>query len=685
MRGYALLELALVSCGLPAADERGALSATGNDSAFVSQRVPSALLAGEPFTVTVTMRNTGTTTWSEAGAYHLGSQDPEDNTNFGTGRAVLDPGVTVAPGEDATFTFELTAPTVPGTYSFQWQMVQEGVEWFGAFSPATPIAVSLAPPRYLAPDGDVLAPFVHLVTLHWSEVPAASSYDVAVADTTAGTVQAFPGVTATEQTVAVVAGHDYSWSVAARDGGGLVSGPATAAFSVRAAVPDTTPPTVSIPHPAAGARVSGRALVSAVADDDVDVRRATLWVDGRLRGILEEPPWLFAWDSRLSPNGAHIVTVVVDDDAHNRAAASVAVTVDNRELGPCIPPGDGSVGDEVAITAALDAPGKVALLCPGATYHLHDQVLVQFADADIHTQGFPVGAGRARLVVDGGPRSGAIQGVAVSGVSIRNVEIDGNRATVAAVGGDALVVLGGNGRDIFLDHVKAHDTRTWSTLHLFEGNPFKPAKGCGRALVVDNEFGPAGFPGGQWADGISLACRDSRVMLNVIRDATDGAIVIFGAPGSLVAANFIVAESRELLGGINMVDFAPFDGDYRGTVVVANVIAAVGAPIKIANAMGLPVWGCVFDDAHRNFGAKVVGNLLLGSFMHYGFVANGVADWTVVGNVSLATHAGVPEAACGFPAPSAPAPFLKDARHAGWTFQPEFVDGQVDALLGVHF
>ncbi len=685
MRGFVPFGLLLVGCGLGTAEERGAISAAGNDAAFVSQSVPSAVLSGETVTVSVTMRNTGTTTWTEAAAYHLGSQDPQDNTTWGTGRAVLDPGAAIAPGDEATFTFDITGPPVPGTYSFQWRMVQEGVEWFGEFSPAIAVAVALAPPRYLAPDGDVFPPHAHFVTLHWSPVDAAASYDVEVVDATAGTTLSFPGQTDTQLTIHVVAGHDYTWSVVARDAGGGASGPATAAFSVRAHAPDATPPTVSIAHPGAGARISGRALVSALADDDVDVRRATLWVDGHHRATLHQPPWLFLWDSRHASDGAHIITVSVEDHAHNHAAASVAVEVDNRELGPCIPPGDGSIGDEVALTAALDAPGTTALLCPGATYHLADQVRVRFADADIHTQGFPAGAGRARLVVVGGPRAGAIQGVGTSGVSIRNVDIDGNRTTTAAVDGDALVVLGGNGRDILIDGVTAHDTRTWSTLHLFEGNPVNPAKGCGRALVVDNEFGPAGFPGGEWADGISLACRASRVARNVIRDATDGAIVIFGAPGSRVEGNFIVAESRELLGGINMVDFDPFGGDYRGTVVAGNVIAATGAPIKVANAMGLPVWGCVFDDAHRNVGATVVGNLLLGGFMHYGFVANGVADWTVLGNVSLATHGGVPEAGCGFPTPAAPAPFLKDARHAGWTFQPQFVDGQVDALLGVHF
>lgn len=78
---------------------------------------------------------------------------------------------------------------------------------------------------------------------------------------------------------------------------------------------------------------------------------------------------------------------------------------------------------------------------------------------------------------------------------------------------------------------------------------------------------------GEWADGISLACKNSQVQGNLITDATDGAIVIFGAPGSTVSGNRIVAVSRNLLGGINLVDFMPFSGDYSHVLVSGNTIS----------------------------------------------------------------------------------------------------------------
>ncbi|HEY0050077.1 MAG TPA: Calx-beta domain-containing protein [Pyrinomonadaceae bacterium] len=112
--------------------------AAGNNSAFVSQMVPSQMSAGQSYTVSVTMRNTGGTTWTP-GIYKLGSQNPRDNWTWGTNRIQLEN--PVAPNETETFVFIVTAPAAPGTYNFQWKMVQEGVQWFGATAPNVIVSV----------------------------------------------------------------------------------------------------------------------------------------------------------------------------------------------------------------------------------------------------------------------------------------------------------------------------------------------------------------------------------------------------------------------------------------------------------------------------------------------------------------------------------------------------------------
>lgn len=107
---------------------------TGTDNAtFVSQSVPTSMTAGQTYSVSVTMRNSGTTTWT-SDVYKLGSQNPQDNTRWGRSRVNLPAGTTVAPGANYTFSFTVTAPSTAGSYNFQWRMVKDPGQWFGSLT-----------------------------------------------------------------------------------------------------------------------------------------------------------------------------------------------------------------------------------------------------------------------------------------------------------------------------------------------------------------------------------------------------------------------------------------------------------------------------------------------------------------------------------------------------------------------
>jgi hypothetical protein len=101
--------------------------------------VPSSLTPGQTFSVTATVRNTGNVSWAAGAGYALGSQSPQDNSKWGTGRIPL-PGP-VAFGDQVTFAFSLTAPNTGGSHTFQWRMLQEGVQWFGEPTPVRTITV----------------------------------------------------------------------------------------------------------------------------------------------------------------------------------------------------------------------------------------------------------------------------------------------------------------------------------------------------------------------------------------------------------------------------------------------------------------------------------------------------------------------------------------------------------------
>jgi tyrosinase len=111
---------------------------------MAQQGPPRPMLPEQHQTVSVTMKNVGTDTWTPGGAtpYRLGSQNPQDNETWGFGR--IDVPHPVDPGSEVTFTREIRAPSNFGVYNYQWRMLQETIQWFGDFTPLTVIRVEPA-------------------------------------------------------------------------------------------------------------------------------------------------------------------------------------------------------------------------------------------------------------------------------------------------------------------------------------------------------------------------------------------------------------------------------------------------------------------------------------------------------------------------------------------------------------
>jgi Tc toxin complex TcA C-terminal TcB-binding domain/Concanavalin A-like lectin/glucanases superfamily/ABC toxin N-terminal region/Bacterial Ig domain len=126
------------------------VSALGNGALCVSQSVPSSVQPGQKASVSITMKNTGTTTWTLAAGYMLGSQNPQDNLIWGIGREPLTQSDAIAPGQIKTFDFQISTPVEPGVYNFQWQMLREAVEWFGGYTPNVVITVAEIGKRLLS-------------------------------------------------------------------------------------------------------------------------------------------------------------------------------------------------------------------------------------------------------------------------------------------------------------------------------------------------------------------------------------------------------------------------------------------------------------------------------------------------------------------------------------------------------
>ncbi|GAA5892726.1 hypothetical protein JCM6882_000566 [Rhodosporidiobolus microsporus] len=306
-------------------------------------------------------------------------------------------------------------------------------------------------------------------------------------------------------------------------------------------------------------------------------------------------------------------------------------------------------------------------LCSGATINLESPVFFSAADQTLTTYG--AFSTRAKLVVNDASFTCAVYAAnqGLDRVTLSNVEINGNRPKFGwSSNGLALIEMGGNSVGQSIKNVKAYEPRGWSALHALEGSDNQ----CSGMIITDNQLGPAGnapsgaaqfrmarlkrgdadYTPGQWADGISLACKESTVTGNTITDATDGGIVIFGAPGSNVKSNTIVAENRVLMGGINAVDYYPFLGNFGDVVVSGNTFNAKSTLMKVGIAAGPSTWGSN-SAALKTFGGSFVSNTFTSGtkngYFGYALSVAGHQASKFLGNNALgANFGGVFSAAC---------------------------------------
>jgi hypothetical protein len=338
-----------------------------------------------------------------------------------------------------------------------------------------------------------------------------------------------------------------------------------------------------------------------------------------------------------------------------------------------------AAGDETTINAALAGPSGAAVLCRGATFDLHGPVVFGRDGEQLYTEGLPTGSERAALRVASPSLATALVLTGRSGVHVSHVVVDGNREALGRIafedGGTGLIEAGGDASGQWIEYVQAFEPRGWTCLHAAEGD----RRTCTGMTIAHNDFGPSGQANGEWADGLSFACRASLVHDNTVTDATDAGIVVFGAPGSIVAGNTVRALTRPLLGGITMVDYIPYAGDFTGTVVDSNLIDGAGRRIRIGLAMGMQTWTCQ-PGAPRLSGGVVSHNVLQGE-MGYGYAVDGVTNWTVTANIDVARHTGTPVSRCAGRLPSVPASFQIARDHSSGTFQGDFADAVLDSAL----
>lgn len=122
-----------------------------NSSQCLSVAAPSRIGIGESFSASVSMKNTGTKSWiSDSTPHRLGSINPRDNLRWGLGRVSL-PSEPINRNQTVTFTLNAKAPLTPGSYSFSWRMVEDGIKWFGQSCSKTIQVLAAVPTPSITP------------------------------------------------------------------------------------------------------------------------------------------------------------------------------------------------------------------------------------------------------------------------------------------------------------------------------------------------------------------------------------------------------------------------------------------------------------------------------------------------------------------------------------------------------
>ncbi|HEX2784696.1 MAG TPA: PQQ-dependent sugar dehydrogenase, partial [Ilumatobacteraceae bacterium] len=330
-------------------------TATQNGSAWVMHMVAFRADAGTPDTTAPSIPTGLTATSTSSSQINLAWTASTDN--FGvTGYKIFRAGTQV--GTSTTPSFPDTGLTPNTTYSYTVSAFDAAGN--NSAQSATATATTKPPPDTTPPSVPTgltaSAVSTSQINLSWnpsSDNVSVAGYKVFRNGTQVGT----PGTTLYQDT-GLAGGTTYNYTVSAVDGAGNASGQSLGASATTLTPPlDTTPPTVTLTAPTAGATVQGQVALSADASDDTAVLGVQFLLDGANFGT-EDPtaPYSLNWDTTSIPNGTHMVAARARDGASNLTTTPpISVTVNN----PAVPSGlaAGYAFDEASGTTATDASG----------------------------------------------------------------------------------------------------------------------------------------------------------------------------------------------------------------------------------------------------------------------------------------------------------------------------------------
>ena len=311
---------------------------TGNAAQYVTQSVPGTLQTGQVASTSVTFSNTGSSTWTP-GPYKVAAL----GSSWGGSGFVALP-QSVAPGGSVTVPITITAPSTAGTYTYQWMVIQDNVEYFNQASPATSIVVS-------APSS---GPVVSITSpSNGATVGVGSLNLVASASSSQGisTVRFYEG--ATLLGTGTGSGGSYSLSISVTAGTHTYTAVATdttgasttsSAVTITASSAGNLPPTVSIVSPANGSTVpAGTVQLQASASDDRGIANVKFYEGSTQLGTATLTGGVYVLSATGVAAGSHTYTAVATDtDGATTTSSPITITASSAARIAITSPADGT-------------------------------------------------------------------------------------------------------------------------------------------------------------------------------------------------------------------------------------------------------------------------------------------------------------------------------------------------------
>lgn len=372
------------------------------------------------------------------------------------------------------------------------------------------------------------------------------------------------------------------------------------------------------------------------------------------RGVLNREPAITEFNNNLTLLGTGTSWTTMVDNFLNGSEftnkVSTYCNTPNYGFGAGLPialpvSGSGFTGTQAQLQATIDATpaGGTVFLAQKALVSLSSTLILK-AGVTLATTGNPDPnhyANMGRLIRASHFPDAMIR--LLPGSKLQSVWVDGQRSALGfSFESVNIQIWGGTGTTV----TKSRMTNSAGGTNL-KALGSGEGKVCGSNLITFNliDAYTSSHTGSTWSDGLTIVCENTTIDSNQILDATDVAIVIFGAlpavQRSIAQNNIILNVGNSAYGGLVFDSWhdSGTNVDFTGATFRNNTIwSGPSVHYDVALSVGTRPW--FGNTTNRAFGASMINNTSGISKINVdtGIAVSGMTSATVTGNTLDTTH-----------------------------------------------